>query len=258
MTDWAAGTLAPKPGAAAMRRMLAAQTRAELVLLLRNGEQVLLTLVIPLGLLVVLTKVDFVTVPGGGDRPGFFVPGVLALAVMSTAFTGQAIGVGFERQYGVLKRLGATPLPRSVLLGGKTLAVLAVELLQVALISVVGRLLGWDPHGSFAAALLLIALGTAAFSGLGLLLGGTLRGLTTLAAANLLWFVLLALGGVLYPLSKLGGAEPVLRLLPTGALSHGLRAVLRDGAGLPVGDVLTLLVWAVASLALAARFFRWE
>jgi ABC-2 type transport system permease protein len=238
--------------------MLAAQTKAELVLLLRNGEQVLLTLVIPLGLLVVLTKVDFVNVPGGGSRPGFFVPGVLALAVMSAAFTGQAIGVGFERQYGVLKRLGATPLPRSVLLGGKTLAVLAVELLQVALISTVGRLLGWHPHGSFAVAVLMIALGTAAFSGLGLLLGGTLRGLTTLAAANLLWFVLLALGGVLYPLSKLGGAEPVLRLLPTAALSHGLRAVLRDGSGLPVGDAIALVVCAVVSLAAASRFFRWE
>jgi ABC-2 type transport system permease protein len=258
MTAWAPGALAPRPGAASTARMLAAQSRAELTLLLRNGEQVLLTLVIPLGLLVVLTKVDFVTVPGGGDRAGFFVPGVLALAVMSTAFTGQAIGVGFERQYGVLKRLGATPLPRAVLLGGKTLAVLAVELLQVALISVLGRLLGWHPHGSALVVLLLIALGTAAFSGLGLLLGGTLRGLTTLAAANLLWFVLLALGGVLYPLSKLGGAEPVLRLLPTAALSDGLRTVLRDGAALPFGDAAVLLAWAVVSLVAAARFFRWE
>lgn len=258
MTAWAPGALAPEPGAASTAKMLAAQTRAELTLLLRNGEQVLLTLVIPVGLLIVLTTVDFVTVPGGRDRVGFFVPGVLALAVMSSAFTGQAIGVGFERQYGVLKRLGATALPRSVLLGAKTLAVLAVELLQVVVISVVGRLLGWHPHGSVVAVLLLVVLGTAAFSGLGLLLGGTLRGLTTLAAANLLWFVLLVLGGVLFPLSKFGPAESVLQLLPTAALSHGLRAVLQSGAGLPVRDVLALTGWAVASLAAATRFFRWE
>ncbi len=258
MTAWAPGALAPRPGAVAAGRMLAAQTRAELTLLLRNGEQILLTLVIPVGLLVVLTKVDVITVPGDRDRVGFFVPGVLALAVMSTAFTGQAIGVGFERQYGVLKRLGATALPRSVLLAAKTLAVLAVELLQVVVIAVVGRLLGWQPHGSYAGVLLLVVLGTAAFSGLGLLLGGTLPGLTTLAAANLLWFVLLILGGVLFPLSHFGGAEPVLRLLPTAALSDGLRHVLQDGAALPTRDVAALIGWAVAALATASRFFRWE
>ncbi|GAC1610415.1 MAG: ABC transporter permease [Mycobacteriales bacterium] len=258
MTSWAPGALAPQPGASSARTMLVAQTRAELTVLLRNGEQVLLALVIPVGLLVVLTKVDFVSVPGGRDRVGFFVPGVLALAVMSSAFTGQAIGVGFERQYGVLKRLGATALPRSVLLGAKTLAVLAVELLQVVVICVVGRVLGWHPHGSVLAAFFLVALGTAAFSGLGLLLGGTLRGLTTLAAANLLWFVLLVLGGVLFPLSHFGAAAPVLQLLPTAALSHGLREVLQSGAALPARDVAALAGWSVGSLAAASRLFRWE
>ena len=127
---------------------------------------------------------------------------MLALAVMSSAFTGQAIATGFERQYGVLKRLGATPLPRSVLLLAKTLAVLAVEVLQLGSICLLGLALGWQPHGTVLGALLLVVLGTAAFSGLGLLLGGTLRGLTSLAVANLLWFVLLALGGVVFPLPR--------------------------------------------------------
>ena len=249
--------LAPSPGRASTGRLLLAQTRAELTLLLRNGEQVLLTLVIPLGLLVVLTLIPFVSV-SGGDRVGFFTPGVLALAVMSTAFTGQAIGVGFERQYGVLKRLGATALPRSILLLAKTLAVLVVELVQVALISAVALLLGWDPQGSALSVAALIVVGTAAFSGLGLLLGGTLRGLTTLAAANLLWFVLLVLGGVLFPLSQLGAAEPVLALLPTAALSDGLRDVLREGAALPLRDLVALACWAVVGLGAASRFFRWE
>jgi ABC-2 type transport system permease protein len=192
-----------------------------------------------------------------GPRADFFVPGVLALAVMSTAFTGQAIGVGFERQYGVLKRLGATPLPRAVLLGAKTLAVLAVEVLQVVLLWLTGLLLGWEPRGSAAVVVALVVLGTAAFSGLGLLLGGTLRGLTTLAAANLVWFVLLVLGGVLFPLSAFGGAEPVLSLLPTAALSTGLREVLSAGEA-PWREVAALAGWAVASLAAASRLFRWE
>ena len=236
--------------------MLRSQTRTELVLALRNSEQVLLTLIIPLGLLVVLTLVPFVTVTG--RRVDFFVPGVLALAVMSSAFTGQAIATGFERQYGVLKRLGATPLPRAVLLGAKTLGVLAVELLQLAAICLTGLALGWHPHGSPLAVLALVVLGTAAFSGLGLLLGGTLRGLTTLAAANLVWFVLLLLGGVVFPLSQFGAAAPVLDLLPTAALSSGLREVLQHGAGLPGRDLLVLAGWAVVALAAASRAFRWE
>ncbi len=256
MTAWAPGALVPRPGAAPLPRMLAAQTVAELKLVLRNGEQVLLSLVIPLGLLVVLVTVPFI--PVDGPRADFFVPGVLALAVMSTAFTGQAIGVGFERQYGVLKRLGVTPLPRSVLLLAKTLAVLAVELLQVTLLSAVGLALGWDPRGHVLAVVALVVLGTAAFSGLGLLLGGTMRGLTVLAAANLLWFVLLVLGGVVFPISAFGGAAAALELLPTAALSSGLRDVLVDGVGLPLQSLVVLAVWAVLSLGAASRLFRWE
>ncbi len=257
MTALTSGALPPQPGRAPLGRLLAAQTRAELTLLLRNGEQILLTLVIPIGLLVVLTLVPFVTVEGE-DRIGFFAPGVLALAVMSTAFTGQAIGVGFERQYGVLKRLGATPLPRSVLLLAKTLAVLAVETLQVAVLGGVAFVLGWEPHGHALTVIALVILGTAAFSGLGLLLGGTLCGLTALAAANLLWFVLLVLGGVLFPLSQFGGAEPVLRLLPTAALSHGLREVLQQGSALQLRDLFALAFWSVLGLGAATRLFRWE
>jgi ABC-2 type transport system permease protein len=255
VTAWAPGALAPHPQAAPLGRMLLSQTRAELVLVLRNGEQVLLNLVIPLGLLVVLAKVPFVTIDG--SRVDFAVPGVLALAVMSSAFTGLAIATGFERYYGVLKRLGATPLPRAVLLGAKTLAVLITQVLQLGALCVEGLLLGWEPSGDPLRALLLIALGTAAFAGLGLLLGGTLRGLTSLAAANLLWFVLMALGGVVFPLRETGGAEQVLQYLPTAALSDGLRELFQHGE-LVVRDVLTLAGWAVAALTAAARAFRWE
>jgi ABC-2 type transport system permease protein len=132
-----------------------------------------------------------------------------------------------------------------------------VEIVQVALICLVGLGLGWHPHGDPLGVVLLLALGTAAFSGLGLLLGGTLRGLTTLAAANLLWFVLLALGGVLYPLSQLGPGEAVCRWLPTAALSDGLRQLLQHST-LSGQDLLALVLWAVVGLAAASRLFRWE
>lgn len=255
MSAWVPGSLAPAPVAAPHAQMLRAQTRAELTLLLRNGEQVLLTLVIPLGLLVGLSLLPIVTVTG--RRVDFFVPGILALAVMSTAFTGQAIATGFDRQYGVLKRLGATPLPRATLLQAKTMAVLAVEVLQVGLICGAGLALGWHPHGDPLSMLLLLALGTAAFTGLGYLIGGTLPGLTALAVANLLWFVLLALGGVIFPLHEYGGAEQALQYLPSAALSGGLRELLQHGH-LVVHHVVTLAVWAVGGLTLAARWFRWE
>ncbi len=255
MSDWALGSLAPAPEAAPRGRMLAAQTTAELTLLLRNGEQVLLTMIIPLALLVGLSLVPVVSVTG--RRVDFFVPGILALAVMSTAFTGQAIATGFDRQYGVLKRLGATPLPRSTLLQAKTLAVLGVEVLQVSLICLVGFALGWHPHGDLPEMVLLLAAGTAAFTGLGYLVGGTLPGLTALAVANLLWFALLALGGVVFPLREYGGGEQVLQFLPSAALSDGLRELFQHGV-LVVHDVVTLVLWAVVGLALAARWFRWE
>jgi ABC-2 type transport system permease protein len=184
---------------------------------------------------------------------------VLALAVMSTAFTGQAIATGFERRYGVLKRLGATPLSRAGLLLAKTMAVLVVEAIQVVVISVVALALGWSPTGNPLWAVLLLLAGTAAFSGLGLLMAGTLRAEATLAGANLVYLVLLGLGGVVIPLADFpDGLQGVLKLLPITALTGGMRSVLADGAGLPIGPLLVLVAWAAAMLTLASRTFKWE
>lgn len=251
------GTFTPKPAAAPIPRMLLAQTAMELRLTLRRGESLLLTLVIPLLLLVVLTTVDVVAVTG--SRIAFFTPGVLALAVMSTAFTGQAIATGYERQYGVLKRLGASPLPRWGLLTAKTAAVVVVELLQLVVLSGAALLLGWSPRGSAPAVVVLVVLGTAAFSALGLLLAGTMRAEATLAGANLIWFLFLVSGGVLFPLSRFSpGWRGWLDQLPLPTLSGGLRSVLQAGAGLPGHDVLVLAVWSVVGLVAAAVTFRWE
>ncbi|WP_189708710.1 ABC transporter permease [Streptomyces anandii] len=238
--------------------MITAQAVLETRMLLRNGEQLLLTAVIPTLLLVLFSSVDIVDT-GAGKSVDFLTPGILALAVMSTAFTGQAIATGFERRYGVLKRLASSPLPRWGLMTAKTASVLVTEVLQVILLTAIALALGWSPHGNPLAVLLLLVLGTAAFSGLGLLMAGTLKAEATLAAANLVFLLLLMGGGVIVPLDKFpAGARSVLELLPVSALSDGLRAVLRHGAGLPWGDCGILAVWAVVGLAAAGKFFRWE
>ncbi|MDH6491214.1 ABC transporter permease [Streptomyces sp. SAI-127] len=254
----ATGMYTPKPGAAPLGRMIATQAVLETKMLLRNGEQLLLTVVIPTLVLVLFSSVDIIDTDEG-KAVDFLTPGVLALAVMSTAFTGQAIATGFERRYGVLKRLASSPLPRWGLMTAKTASVLVTEILQVILLTVIAFALGWSPHGNPFSVLLLLILGTAAFSGLGLLMAGTLKAEATLAAANLVFLLLLVGGGVMVPLSKFpSGAQDVLGLLPITALSDGLRDVLQHGAGVPWGDLGILAVWAVAGLAAAGRFFRWE
>jgi len=253
---------APAPGAAPIRRMITAQAVLETRTLLRNGEQLLLILIIPLLLLVAFSLESLVNPGTGLSRVDFLTPGIIALAVMSTAFTSQAIATGFERRYGVLKRLGATPLSRGGLIAAKTTTVIGVELLQAVLIIVVASAIGWRPNASLAAivvAPLLIMLGTAAFSGLALLMAGTLRAEATLAAANLVYILLLGLGGVVFSLTKFpAAARPVLELLPTGALSTGLRSVLQYGVVFPIGNAVTLAVWAAVAITLAARTFRWD
>jgi ABC-2 type transport system permease protein len=251
-------TFIPAPGAAPRGRILAAQASLEFRLQLRNAEQVGLTLVIPL-LLLIFFNLPLLYSVGTPRRIDYVAPSIIALAVMSAAFTGLAIATGFERKYAVLKRLGATALPRSVLVSGKTVSVLALEVVQVVLICVVALLLAWHPHGDPLYVAVLVVLGTAAFGGLGLLLAGTTRAEVTLAAANLIWLVLLFAGGIAIPLDKYPhGVAQVLQYLPSAALCDGLHQVLQYGHGLPVHDVATLVVWAAIALPAAARWFRWE
>jgi ABC-2 type transport system permease protein len=243
--------------------MIAAQTALELRTLVRNGEQLLLTVIIPVVLLAGFSVENLIKIGSGSQgRVDFLVPGIIALAVMSTAFTSQAIATGFERRYGVLKRLGSTPLSRGGLIAAKTITVVIVELAQAALIIGVGLGLGWRPDARPAAAawvVLLILAGTAAFSGLALLMAGTLRAEATLAGANLVYLILLGIGGVIFPLTKFPpGAQRVLKLLPSGALSDGLHSVLQHAGGLPVSDLVVLVIWAAIGIGVAARVFRWE
>jgi ABC-2 type transport system permease protein len=238
-------------------RAITAQTRVEMLLTVRRGESLLVTLVIPLGILVFFTKVDAVNTTLS-HPVDFLVPGVLALAVMSSAMVSLGIATGYERRYGVLKRLGSTPLSRAGLLSAKTLNVLALEVIQAAAILVTGIALGWEPSGGLVAAVGLLLLGTIAFAGIGMLLAGTLRAEANLAIANGLFLVLLFLGGMAYPLAKLPVAlETFAKALPAAALSETVRAVL-DGSSFPIGEFIVLLAWAIAAPLAAAHWFRWE
>ncbi|MFC5288038.1 ABC transporter permease [Actinokineospora guangxiensis] len=230
--------------------MLLAHARTEARLTLRNGEQVLLTLLIPVALLLGLTLVSVIDLPD--PRVEAVTPRVLALAVLSSAFTGQAIALGFDRRYGVLKRLAATALPRWLLVLGRVAAGLVVVAVQAVVISAVALLLGWSPGGLLWIVLLLV-LGTLAFGALGVLLGGALKAEIVLALANVVWFVLLMAGGIVVVTADLPSAmASVVELLPTAALTNGL-ATAAAGAVPPLSVWLTLIAWGAAGAALATR-----
>jgi ABC-2 type transport system permease protein len=244
-------------------RALIAQTGAEVYMTLRRGETLLLTVGIPVVFLLFFSTVHVVSTPHQ-KAVDFFVPGILALAVMSTAMVSLGIATGFERGYGVLKRLGSTPLGRPRLLGAKIATVVLVEILQAAVLVAVGFGLGWNPggHGPGGAAFAAVGaalLGTVAFGGVGLFMAGRLKAEVNLAAANGLYLVLLLLGGMVVPISKLpAGVAAVAKLLPADALAAGLHAALGSGSTVPTSSWVVLAVWAVAAPLAAALSFRWE
>ena len=238
---------------------LVAQIRAEVTQVLRNGEQLLLTLGIPVLLLVFFSLVD--VLPTGTAEPiDFLAPGIMSLAVMSTAMVSLGIATGFERNYQVLKRLGATPLGRRRLVTAKIAAVVVVEVVQFAVLVPVALLLGWSPGGArWLAAIAGVVLGTVAFAGLGLTLAGRLRGEVNLAAQNGLYLVLLLLGGMVIPFAELPWLlEAVARVLPSGALANVVRESLAGGTDWVVLSWVVLVAWAAITPAVAARWFRWE
>ncbi|MFF0990566.1 ABC transporter permease [Kocuria nitroreducens] len=251
----------PRSDPAPLARRVAAQARYEALTMLRNGEQLLLLVILPLMALVALTLTDLLdaAVPAGASRVDVAVPGVLALCVLSNAFSGQGIQTGFDRRYGVLRFLSTTPLGRGGLIAGKLLAIVAVLVVQYVLVAALGAALGWRPD---AAAVLVsvpvLLLGAAAFTGLGLLLAGTVRAEATLAVTNLVWVLLAAVGGTLFPSTPLPARLTwVVEVLPSGALGTALRQTFLTGAP-SLLPVLVLAVWAAAAWAGAVRWFRWS
>ncbi|WP_208378917.1 ABC transporter permease [Cumulibacter soli] len=241
---------------AAERTRILAQAKFDTASLLRNGEQLLVSLILPAMALIAGVLLPFPELDG--RRIDVVAPGVLALAILSTAFTGQAIGTGFDRRYGVLRLLGVTPLGRGGLLAGRVLAVLAIEVLQIVVLSTIALALGWHPDLSgVLPALLFWIVGTACFVSLAMLFAGTLRAEATLALANLVWVLMLGLGTVL-PSSSYGSPwETIVALTPCGALGDGLRSALGSGP-LDWVALLVLAVWTLIFAGLARRLFRWS
>lgn len=250
-----AGTFAPQPRPAGPLRRITATAGLELKVTLRNGEQLLLALIIPLVALIGGVSITLISFPE--PRVDAVLPGVVVLAVFSSAFTSQAITTGFDRRYGVLKRLAAAGVGRAQLLAGKCLATLAVIAGQLVVLGGTAAVLGWRPHGNPLWAVPVILLGTAACIGLALLLGGTLRAEAVLAVANLVWLLFVAIGGVVVPLDRSPGAlRTIGELTPPGAMSQALRAAM-EGTAPSAPSLLVLLGWVVVGWAATVRWFRW-
>ena len=248
--------------AASWPAMALALAGNELRLALRRGEGLLITFVIPVGVLLVFSALDLGATTGGEPAVDRLLPGSISLAVIAAAFVALAIATGFDRQYGVIKRLGGSPAGSSVVVTAKTAAVVAIELAQlVLLVGIAVVVLGWSagPTASAPVTLAALVLGTAAFAGLGLLVAGTLRAEATLALANLLFLVFLVIGGIVLPLDRLPDAvAEVASVLPPAALTRALAIGLGTAAGDAREPLALLLGWAIVLGGLASRLFRWD
>ena len=179
---------------------------------------------------------------------------------MAAGMVSLGIATAYERYYGVLKRLGSSPLPRSGLIIAKVISVLALEFIQVlVLISVAVILYGWRPEGSPILTLLVLAIGTVTFSALGLAMAGALRAEVTLAAANGLYLLFLLLGGGILPLSHLPPTlAAIAEILPAAALTQTLQATMSDHAPFPLNSLVILVIWTIVILVVAMKTFNWE
>lgn len=248
------------PRAASFGKQLLAQSNIELSMTLRQGERVLVTLFIPILLLVFFSALNIIPVTRGASTVDFLLPGVLALAIMAAGMVSLGIATAYERHYGVLKRLGSSPLPREGLILAKVISVLVLELIQIVILVGVAMLFyGWHPAGSLLLAVLGVTLGTVTFAALGLAMAGGLRAEATLAGANGLYLVFLLIGGGILPLDHLPGPLASLaQLLPPAALTQVLQNTLIAGRSFPGGAFLTLAIWAAIILAIAIKTFKWE
>ena len=247
---------------APLARATIAQTAVELRLTTRRGENLLAMLGIPAAMLLLFGSAQVLPAPASGSRVDVLLPGILALAIVATGLVNLGIATAYERSYGVLKRLGGSPLGRPGLIAAKILAVLVIELLLLGLLTALAAgVLGWRPSGSVAWPFLIasVGLGTATFAGLGLAMAGALRAEATLLLANVLFLLVLAIGGVLIPVADLPDPmNQLAALLPPAALTEVLRLALGSGVGGGPQAVIVLAVWAVIAVTLAIRAFRWD
>ena len=238
--------------------MFGSQLRQELTVMARNGEQLLLLIGIPVLLLVFFSQTNVLPTDGLANID-FLMPGILSLAIMSTAMVSLGIATGYERSYGVLKRLGTTPLGTKRLVAAKVVATCCIEITQLLALVAVGLILGWNPSSiNLPSLLLALVLGTSCFAGLGLIMAGRLRAEINLAAQNGLYLVLLLLGGILIPNSELPKSIAWLaEVLPSSLLSELLRNIFGNNE-LKISDLASLAIWAIGACLVAVFSFKWS
>jgi ABC-2 type transport system permease protein len=245
--------------AAPVAKQILQQVKFELLLTARRGENVLVTLILPILLLVFFTSLN-IGPHIHGKAINFLLPGILAVAIIAAGMVNLGIATAYERYYGILKRLGSSPLSRSSLIIAKIMAILILEVIQVVvLVGVAILLYGWQPAGSALLTLLTIALGTVTFASFGLAMAGALRAEATLAGANALFMVFLLIGGGILPLEHLPPfLANIAQVLPAAPLAEALQATMNSGSAFPATQLITLTIWAVIVLIIAVRTFKWE
>jgi len=238
-------------GAASPVRRITSQALFDTRNVLRNGENLLLTLVIPVAVLVIGLKT-----PLDGDRDASEVLiGAIGLGVLATAFTSQAISTGFDRRYGVLCMLGLSPLGERGLLAARTIVSLLIITLQAAVLGILTWMLaGWTSTdgAQIAQSVVGVLLSVWAFTAWALFVAGALRAEATLAVSNAVFLLLMFGGGLAVPSESLPW-DSVAEWLPTGALVQAMS--VDPVAWIPL---CVLVGWALAGTVLATRYFRWE
>jgi len=240
-------------------RPVLAQAGLEVEMVLRQGEALLLTILIPVGGLLVFGHLHLVPVPRGvPSQVNFVLAGAIAFGIMASGMVSQSITVAFDRSYGVLKRLGATPLGRRGIILAKLVAVVVLELVQLVILVAVGAAMGWHPEGNVGIFVLGWLAATSAFAGLGLLMGGTLRAELVLGLATLAWLVLLGLGSIVVPLASLPSALAIVaKLLPAAGASEMILHGIAAPSGPPLWAVINVVVWGLGAPLAAVRLFKW-
>ncbi|GCF07942.1 ABC transporter permease [Dictyobacter arantiisoli] len=259
-TSLTTAEMSSKNTPASAGRQILKQTQFELLLTSRRGENILVTLIIPIMLLIFFASLKVIPAPKGGSAATELLPGILAIAIIAAGMVNLGIATAYERHYGVLKRLGSSPLSRSGLISAKIISILALEIVQVVLLIIVAiAFYGWRPVGSLPIALLALLLGTVTFSALGLAMAGGLRAEMTLAGANALFLVFILLGGGILPLDHLPAPIAALaQLLPAAALTQALQQTMIADQPFPTYPLLLLALWAIIILFVAIRTFKWE
>jgi ABC-2 type transport system permease protein len=238
------------------------QLRSEQLVFWRSREAAVFVFLFPLVLFALLTAVYNGDIHG---KPASWalLAGMLGYGAANTAFSGLALLLVARREVGILKRIRATPIPTTTYIAGVLTSIMFVFALQAAALFVLGRLLKSTPWPTHVLSLVLaLALGAAAFAGLGVAITAFIRSLEGSSAA---------LSLVVLPVAFLSGSfgerqdyPAALRaigdVLPLKYLLDAINAIYLHGRELwdePTA-IAVLAAWGALGLAVAVRKFRWE